>query len=657
MHILMAVTEDRAISESLRAALPPSDLLLIEGSIEEAQRRLITLQPDAILIDDSNRLGMAALKALHQMAPDTPLIMLTARSDRENLAAYALNGARASIAKPFQCEDLLRAVEGSVTRGATRVPAEQRPLSIGVPANAAQHQMALRWMSRNLSQMDDPARLAQGLVDAVVDIFDAVRASVFLHGNGSVRHAASHGMANQVVGSLQLSYTRGLMRWLEENACLFDRQMQPHAQEAMKELQVLGGRVAAPLITGGRVCGVLVAGEKSSGLDYTRDELDLLGVMARCVSSCLDKSKQYRDISRQQSRLDAVLSNITAGVVTVRPDRTISMMNESAERLLRIRAVDVLGRSVQKLGSAFADVVLRTLADGKPRLRQEIRDAAIKKRLGLSVTPLGAEGAVVIFSAIPDGAPGANADEDVAYSRIWDYLASRLAQEIKNPMVAISTYAQLLPKKYDSDEFREEFSGVVLGEVDRINRVVEVLYEFAGQPRLSLMESDLNDSAREVLKQFEAELRDRSIKVETDFAQDAHVLLDRSQFSRALSNLIRNSVEAMESGGTLRLQTRRENGHMDLVVHDSGPGVAAQDAGLIFQPFFSTKERGLGLGLTMAARIAEQHHATLELLQSEAAGGAFAFHFPVTAIPSRAPDGEAAEKPKTTSTRGANGAR
>ena len=653
MHILMAVTEDRAISESLRAALPPSDLLLIEGSIEDAQRRLITLQPDAILIDDSNRLGMSALKALHQMAPETPLIMLTARSDRENLAAYALNGARASIAKPFQCEDLLQAIAGSITRGAARVPAEQRPLSIGGAANGAQHQMALRWMSRNLSQMDDPTRLAQGLVDAVIDIFDAVRASVFLQGNGSVRHAASHGMANQVVGSLQLSYTRGLMRWVEENACLFDRPMQPHPQEAMKELQVLGGRVAAPLMTGGRVCGVLVAGEKTSGLDYTREELDLLGVMSRCVSSCLDKSKQYRDLSRQQSRLDAVLSNITAGVVTVRPDRTISMMNESAERLLRIRAVDVLGRSVQKLGSALADVVLRTLADGKPRLRQEIRDAAIKKRLGLSVTPLGAEGAVVIFSAIPDGARPT--DEDVAYSRIWDYLASRLAQEIKNPMVAISTYAQLLPKKYDSEEFREEFSGIVLGEVDRINRVVEVLYEFAGHPRLSLMDTDLNDSARDVLKAFEAQLRDRSIKVETDFAQDARVLLDRGQFSRALSNLIQNALEAMESGGTLRVQTRRENGHWDLLVQDSGPGVAEQDAGRIFQPFFSTKERGMGLGLTLAARIAEQHHATLELVQSEAAGGAFAFHFPVTGTPSRVPEPNAPDNPKAHGARGSNG--
>ena len=654
MHILMAVTEDRAIGESLRASLPPLDLLIIEGSIEDAQRRLITLQPDAILIDDSSRLGMSALKSLHQMSPETPLIVLTARSDRENLSAYALNGARASVVKPFQCEDLLRAIEGSITRSATRVPADQRPVSIGGAANAAQHQMALRWMSRNLSQMDDPARLAQGLVDAIVDIFDAVRASVFLQANGNVRHAASHGMANQVVGSLQLSFTRGLMRWLEENSCLFDRQIQSHAQEAMKELQVLGGRVAAPLMTGGRVCGVLVAGEKTSGLDYTRDELDLVGVMARCVSSCLDKSKQYRDLSRQQSRLDAVLSNITAGVVTVRPDRTISMMNESAERLLRLRAVDVLGRSVQKLGSAFADVVLRTLADGKPRLRQEIRDTAIKKRLGLSVTPLGFEGAVVIFSAIPEGAQ--QSEEDVAYSRIWDYLASRLAQEIKNPMVAISTYAQLLPKKYDSEEFREEFSGIVLGEVDRINRVVEVLYEFAGHPRLSLMESDLNDSARDVLKQFEAELRDKSIKVETDFAQDARVLLDRGQFSRALSNLIRNAVDAMETGGTLRVQTRRNNGHCDLVVGDSGPGVAAQDAGQIFQPFFSTKERGLGLGLTLAARIAEQHHATLELVQSDAAGGIFAFHFPVTALPDRSQETDTAEKSKPAATRGANGA-
>ena len=627
MKVILALAEDRAICESLRASLPKTDLLLFEGSIEEGLRRLITIDADAIILDDAPHLGLDALHRLAEEAPEIPVAALSARGDPETKASYTMAGARVCIIKPFECEELGRALDECLGNRAETPPPPARGIALAQqPPAVAQHQMALRWMSRNTTHLEDPARLSQGLVDAVLDIFDSARATVLLQTNGSVRSVASHGLPQSVVHPLRLTFSSGLMRWLEENACLFDRRANPDAGDATKEMGILGARLAAPLFSGGRVCGAVTVGEKASGAGYTVEERDLLTVMARCASSCFEKARQYHDTSRQQNRLDTVLANLTAGVVTVSTDKTISMMNKSAESILQLRAHDVLGKSIQKLGSGFANCVLRTMADGKPCMRQQVRDVAINATLGLSVTPLGTEGAVAIFSVIPEEQAEI---EDVTYSPIWEFLASRVAQEIKNPMVAINTFAQLLPRKHDSIDFREDFSKVVLSEVARINDVVEILFEFARHPRLAMQKSDLNLTVAHVLDTFDDELQKRSIKVKTAFGDSlADVNLDLPMFEKAVENVVRNSLEAMKEGGTLTVTTKDKDGACELIVSDTGPGIAEQDVPHVFSPFFSTKEQGMGLGLTLAGRIMAQHDGALELLNGNQEGGAFAFHFP-----------------------------
>lgn len=626
MNIILTIADDRSIVESLRAALPRTDLLLFENNVQDALRRLISMRADVVLLDDARHLGLEALKQLMEAAPTTPVIVLASSKKPETRAAYTLAGARDFVTKPFQCDDLERVLAQIKVDSIPFIGQSQRATVEAPSTNAiAQHQMALRWMSRTTAHAEDTSRLIESLVDALADIFDPARACVLLQTNGEVRVRASYGISDSVVTGLRLTFADGLMRRLEESTSLIERDRTPLNVEVLKEMHALGGRLAVPLVSQGRACGAVVIGEKASGAGYTSEEQELLAIMARCVSTCLDRAQRHRDAARQQNRLDAVLANITAGVVTVGTDKTITMMNESAERILRLSATDVLGRSVHKLGSTFADVVLRTMREGAPRLRQRIRDRSIDTALGLSVTPLGPEGIVAIFSILPDD----QEEENVAYSPIWEFLSSRVAQEIKNPMVAINTFAQLLPTEYESKEFREEFGAVVQKEIARINEVVEALYEFSSHERLTLTRCDLNENVKNILKHFDNELSERAIRLETHFDGDeTPVNLDPGQFARAVENVIQNCIEAMPEGGTLKVQTRRENGICELLISDTGHGISEQDAPLIFTPFFSTKENGMGLGLTMASRIVEEHEGHLELMSGAGTGGAFVINLP-----------------------------
>jgi len=636
MNVVMLVAEDPALVASVRAVLPETDAVLHFPCIDEALRRLIALRPDVAVIDDAPGLGKPALERMVHMEPAVPVVMLSGHGDSETLAGYTLAGARKTLPKPFSCTAFLAAIDQSVADAAV-APAPSTPRHLPNEATGpqlpgshiaaiGQHQTALRWLGRAGAMAQDAARLPQTIADALTDVFDTICSVVVLESGNDGVIAASQGLPPPLADGLKLTFASGLMRWFEANGCVYDRDLSPGDADASKEARVLGVRLGAPLRCGGRTTGALLIGEKASGQDYAPEEPALLATFARCASAFLENSQRYQRTSQEGARLDAVLANLATGVVVVDADKSVSLINESAERILQLHASDVIGGSVQKLGSAFADVVLRTLQDGKPRMRQEIRDGAIDASLGLSTTPLGNEGVVVVFNRLPEEKASAR---EIAYSPFWEYLASRVAQEVKNPMVAINTFAQLLPRKYEAPDFRESFAETVQREIARINTVVETLFDFARRPRLALKRADVNETIRNVLRSFEEELNARSITVETDWdAATPNADLDAVEFSQAVHNVVQNSIEAMPSGGTLRVATRGNDDGCEVVIADSGRGIPEKDAPLVFMPFFSTKEQGMGLGLTVANRIMQQHKGDLRLLSGAGEGGAFALQLP-----------------------------
>lgn len=626
MNIYLLIAEDPGVIHAISSLLAGEDLLITEGALEPAARRLVSMQIDAILLDDGPGLGLEAIRPLRAASPRTPLVALSARGDAVTQAAFTRAGAGAVVSKPFSCESLTEALRGVTAQTVAvpvPVPAPSAPAARG--GALGQYQMALRWISRAGSYAGDLNRLSHSLAEALIDIFDTVRCAVLLEQADCVRVIAGHGLDPHVAGTLRLSYASGLMRFFDEHAALIDRQYAHDLPEAVKHMQLVGARLAVPLFRNGRVFGALAIGERASGADYSNEELDLLTLIARAASISLGQAYAQAASLEAQGRLTSAFEHLRAGVVAVSQDRKVTLLNPEAESLLDVRAADVLGRSVQRLGSAFADLALRTLTEGQPKLNQPLRNPATGKMLKVSASPMNGHGVSLVFSTMDEPA----ADADVFDSPFWEYLSSRVAQEVKNPMVAINTFAQLLPRKYDSPDFRDAFSRVVQKEVDRINSVVETLFTFARNPRLNLRPGNLNKTIQDVLAHFEEELATRAIRLETDLDPGvADADFDTEHLVRALGNVVQNSIEAMPEGGKLAIHTKAANGgSAEIVVEDSGPGVPLQEEQLIFLPFYSTKERGMGLGLPIAGRIMQQHQGELRL-DTAGPGGKFVLKLP-----------------------------
>lgn len=631
MRVLLVIAAPPALHESVRAACAPDDVVLCEASAAGAARRLVALQVDAIVVDGAPD-ATETVSQVRALAPAAPLLALCERSDPVSRADLLRAGASACLPKPLDAARLRAEIDRLLM--APETPGAGIPAAPHAPDHRAravrQHQMALRWLCRANSRAESPAELARRLVDCCADAFDVVHCALLLEQDDGVRVAASVGLPESIVAPVRLDFASGIMRWFDEHNCLIDRALAERAPDAMKELQLLSAQLAAPVFRAGRVCGALLLGGKASAPVYAEEERELLLLIGRCASIAFENASEQWECEQRQRRLNTILAHITAGVVTVAPNKTVSMMNQAAERLLHCRAVDVLGRGVHHVNVPLADIVLRTLADGMPRLRQEIRDPALDGPLGLSVTGMGEDGAAAVIWPLAGIRDAAGRQDESPY---WEQLSSRLAQEVKNPMVAVNTFAQLLPKKYESAEFRENFSQVVQEEVGRINRVVEQLLEFSQPPRLSLEPADLNHVVRGVLDSFGPELRRQGIEVETDYAAGPIMAeLDAIFFAQALHHVVRNAIDAMRGGGRLRVATRHAGEAAEVHIADSGGGMSSDLAERAFLPFFSTKERGMGLGLTAARRIAHGHGGELRLVTNGAGGSCFAFQVPTAGV-------------------------
>ncbi len=214
-------------------------------------------------------------------------------------------------------------------------------------------------------------------------------------------------------------------------------------------------------------------------------------------------------------------------------------------------------------------------------------------------------------------------------------LAASVAHEIRNPLVSVRTFIQLVPERIADEEFRIGFRDLALAEIERICALINDLLAFA-RPPAQREPTDLNEVAAQIVRLLDAEARRRDVAV-TCRADESlpRVVVDEAQVKQVLMNVILNAIEACEPHGTVAVVTRPEDSRGErwcaVIVADSGSGIAPEHVEQIFDPFFTTKDSGSGLGLFIARQIVDEHGGYITTATRQDGGTEFAIHFPLVA--------------------------
>jgi signal transduction histidine kinase len=203
--------------------------------------------------------------------------------------------------------------------------------------------------------------------------------------------------------------------------------------------------------------------------------------------------------------------------------------------------------------------------------------------------------------------------------------------------VTIKTFSQLLPERLTDKDFQLRFANLAQREVDAIGRIIERLLNYAGPTELARVPISLEAVAHEVIERLAPDLQAQQIAVETNFARSAPPLpADHDQITQVLRNVMINAVQAMPSGGVLRISTAvdaadegPEPATYRMVIADTGCGIPKEKLANVFNPFFTTKERGFGLGLSRARNVMEEHGGSIEIDSEPGRGTTVTLVFPL----------------------------
>ena len=406
-----------------------------------------------------------------------------------------------------------------------------------------------------------------------------------------------------------------------------------------QELTRLNWSLVLPLISEDTVIGLIAVGPKLSGDPFYPQDLDLLMTLANQAGVAVKNAQLYAQVVLANEYINSIVATIESGVVAIDATGQIELFNRAAAQLTGLGTEQTLGQPVSVLPPCLRDALATSVAERRALTQPEVdlSDGATTRPIICATSPLldpagTALGAVAVFSdltPLKELQEGRRRAERLSY---FEMLASGIAHEIKNPLVAIKTFAQLLPRRHADTQFIEEFGLVAAREIERMELLLERLRTLSrpsDRPRQPL---DLRIPVTEAVETMRAAFEERNIAVAvTTPPAPCMIRGDHAELSQLFLNLLMNAHEATPPGGTLRIEVAATETHATAAVLDAGPGVPTELLDRVFEPFFSTKQRGSGLGLAICAAIAQAHDAKLKVANQPRGGAVFSVEFPLAA--------------------------
>ena len=349
---------------------------------------------------------------------------------------------------------------------------------------------------------------------------------------------------------------------------------------------------------------------------------------------------QHRDLLDLQAFKDLVFQSVGTGLIALDREHRVTALNRAAEEITGRAASEAIGRPWSVLfGDAVALDAIDAAIEDNPRT-STLHETTLRRpdgtaapvRLTFSAlrsgegARLGLIGACEDLSAIRQlEARMRQADRLATLGR----MAANIAHEIRNPLASLTGAIEVLATPATTAEARDRLSQIVMRESERLNQIIKDFLEYARPAPLTLETVSVATTLEEVLVLFEHRARPGSLKIVREFSALLHWRVDPQQFKQVVWNLCLNAVQAMPDGGELRLGAAAASGQMLAVwVSDTGAGIAPDDLPHVFEPFFSTKAEGTGLGLALVHRIVQEHGGEIDVRSTPGFGTTFTIMLP-----------------------------
>jgi PAS domain S-box-containing protein len=502
----------------------------------------------------------------------------------------------------------------------------------------------LREMGKLLAAHFDLERVIGFFLDAIVELVRPARTALLLLDEDRRYHVrGQRGLDPQFVALLHLEGDDGLPAWFRREGRLAVRQelaREADWLDALRELQALGGEVAVPLWVQAKLVGILTLGPRVAGQPYGSEDLERLFTLAGQVAMAVEDISLFSTVRAQHAFIEQVLAHLQNGAITIDASGHVTRVNRRAEELLGLARADILGRDLRSLPSPLGDLLFAAFRGDRELRLEEVSlprratplEVTTSQIAGPGGTPAGA---VMIFD---DPTPRHLLHRERQTSQTLDLLNRvllRLTDEIKNPLVSIYTFLELLPQRYDDPEFRETFLAVVGKDTQRLISLVDKLIILAGEREYKLDFCDLrellNETLADVSLRFERtpgsaegtlfllqtpERRDHLTAVLSTPETDLTVKADRDQLGKALGYLFRFLLNRVAADGRVIIHVVTDPDRANAIrlsIIGRPATLTPFEREQLFSPLAIAADRLLDVGPSVSQKIVEAHGGSLVL--------------------------------------------
>jgi signal transduction histidine kinase len=627
MITLLLVSADEALRRRLEDMLEDLSLFVAVTDVDAIKQLRMVDFDIAVRPRTVRGVSFAQFAATARSAsPRTVLIALADDGAGADEADFLLDqGAddralQATLRHAFDKRSLVREVDG--LRGGTRRLAVPERETTAETRGGTQ---LLREFTRVFTAGLDLPRTLETFANAVSEFLRPARLALLMpDADGrTYRVRVPRGLSPQIAASVRLPADRSLCHWLivEGRPARTDDLSDP---EAVRELTLLQGSMAVPLLARGELVAVLVIGTPVVGSGYSDHEVETVFELATHLASTIQGITLHHRLQRANEFNEGILEHMSSGVVTIGADERVSTLNRRGAQILDLDPRTAIGQDLRVLPSPLGDMLYETLTSGRARPREEIRLALRGLWLEVSTYPVRGDeamGAVLVFEDLTAQKDLAAQKREAEQFELLTRVIARIADEIKNPLVSINTFMELIRDNFDDPEFRSHFSSIVGRDVRRLVQVFEKLTGLVSHGELNFGNVDVHTVVDEAVATVQ--VADDGVRAPIDVhvtrePAPVYAKVDPEQLGKALAYLIWYLAHHSASGGAVSLSVKRladRGGHDDIriTVGSRTAAVPAAQLDRLFDPVQMAQESLIDIGPAVSQRIAEALGGRLEV--------------------------------------------
>ncbi|OGL17091.1 MAG: hypothetical protein A3F92_03505 [Candidatus Rokubacteria bacterium RIFCSPLOWO2_12_FULL_71_22] len=550
MNAVLLVSPDGALRTRLLSALSEYSVFASQSDAE-AFKTLRLVDVDLVIRDTAalSRDLDGLMSRVRELASGAVVVAIGPPGDDDpadfRIAADFQQRELESILR--RAAERLRLVRELATLRAGPILEPSAPVEAPDGGDGAALGRVLKEITRAFAVGFDLPRALDMFLDAISDLVRPTRAALLLPdaAGHDYRVATHRGLAPQIVESVRLPAAAGLAGWLATQG----RPARIHDLadlEIVKELKLLQGVLAVPLLAHGELVALLVVGQPVFGSTYGRRDTEMLFDLATHLATAIRDITLHHQLAQEKEFSERILEHMSSGVITIGRDQRVGTLNRRAEEILALSARDAIGQDLRVLPSPLGDMLYDTLRSGRTVTRMELQLALRGLWLEISTYPVRGDeplplGAVLVFEDLTAQKELLAQKRQAEQTQLLTRVVARIADEIKNPLVSINTFIELIGERYDDPEFRKHFSSVVRRDVRRLVDVFEKLAGLVTEGELHFSTVDAQAIVEDVVATIELsdEGLGKPLQLEVERgAVPQLVNVDATQLRRAISYLV-----------------------------------------------------------------------------------------------------------------------